>query len=116
MKKSYFPFHIAEFISDGYYLSTETNWPFSQHSSQSSIYDMVKGPKQWKERPKNFKCEYCDKAFVVRRDWLGHLNSVHLKQRPYSCSNCQANFANYKCWKSHTKNCNLFQTNKLLKP
>ena len=61
--------------------------------------------KKWKDRKKSFPCEYCNKSFVVYRDYEGHVNSFHLKLRPFLCSVCNIGFANIKCFHAHKALC-----------
>lgn len=81
---------------------------FSLPSALTSFYmynNLDTGDSEWKRRKKNFSCEFCGKTFAVRRDCLGHVNAVHLKQKPFVCDICNSSFANMKTLHGHRKRC-----------
>ncbi|GFO13395.1 Zinc finger protein 454 [Plakobranchus ocellatus] len=49
---------------------------------QTSIV-YYKGPPRWADRARKFSCYICEKSFVANRDLEGHINSVHLKCKPF---------------------------------
>ncbi|KAK7109638.1 hypothetical protein V1264_013646 [Littorina saxatilis] len=75
-------------------------WP-----ANSTAEDMSSGDTQWKRRKKNFTCEFCGKPFAVRRDYLGHVNAMHLKHKPFMCDTCNSSFSNMKTLHGHKKRC-----------
>ena len=68
------------------------------HQSQSTSL--------WKLRPKNFGCEICGKRFTLHREYIGHLNFVHLKIKPFQCPRCLRGFSHEIVLKRHKKLCN----------
>lgn len=89
---------------ENYYSWFKNQAGFSMNSSSLEL-TAVKAPVKWTQRPRNFKCSYCRRGFVVKRDLMGHMNSVHLNVKPYICSRCGMRFPNYKTWKGHEKTC-----------
>ncbi|KAK7481219.1 hypothetical protein BaRGS_00027479 [Batillaria attramentaria] len=52
--------------------------PFTQRKPFSEDDHTVGTVSTWKKREKKYRCEFCSKAFVARRDCVGHVNAVHL--------------------------------------
>ncbi|XP_076460731.1 uncharacterized protein LOC143293577 isoform X25 [Babylonia areolata] len=50
-------------------------------------------------------CEFCGRTFSSTRDCLGHVNSAHLKLKPYVCDLCQRAFHGKKTLNNHRKTC-----------
>lgn len=76
--------------------------------SQKSVkqeQDSKKTPVRWAERARKYTCHFCWKAFVVRRDWEGHINSVHLKSKPFRCHICSWSSAHRGELQKHVKKC-----------
>ena len=46
-----------------------------------------------KEMRKRHGCEYCKSTFCTKTVLRNHINSVHLKIKPYKCENCEKYFA-----------------------
>lgn len=67
--------------------------------------DLVKTPPKWKERSRNFTCGLCYKSFVVKRDLEGHVNSVHLKVKPFHCQFCDWRSSHKGELQKHVKKC-----------
>ena len=61
------------------------------------------GTKTWTQRSKNFVCRLCNKAFTVRRDYIGHVNVVHYKCRPFKCPFCSKGYSTRKTMLEHAK-------------
>merc|ERR1712134_247979 len=41
-----------------------------------------------KKMPKRHTCDHCKSTFCTNRVLKDHVNSVHLKIKPYKCKNC----------------------------
>lgn len=58
-------------------------------------------------------CERCDKYFIKRVDYLGHMNTRHLNLRPYACDLCNKSFAYLKSLRRHRQMHGSFTNHKL---
>lgn len=70
-----------------------------------SLNSSVRGPLKWSERPRRFRCSHCPKAFVVKRDLIGHMNAMHQEESLYWCSSCGKTFNHYSAWRKHINLC-----------
>lgn len=88
----------------------------SSHSLDQSLHSLKqkpvkreleskKTPLKWAERARKYTCHFCWKAFVVRRDWEGHINSVHLKAKPFHCHVCSWSSAHRGELQKHVRRC-----------
>ncbi|BFY98315.1 hypothetical protein BsWGS_01348 [Bradybaena similaris] len=50
-------------------------------------------------------CHFCGKKYTSRRDLDGHINVVHLKQKPFICSLCGKSFSYTQHLHAHKKMC-----------
>lgn len=73
--------------------------PLSQH------VELKRPPIKWSERTRKYTCEFCQKAFVVKRDWEGHINSIHLKAKPFRCDACSWSSSHRGELQKHFKKC-----------
>ena len=60
---------------------------------------------KWTERARNYSCNFCWKTFVVKRDWEGHVNSIHLKAKPFKCHICSWSSSHRGELQKHIKKC-----------
>lgn len=67
--------------------------------------DLKKTPPKWAERARKYSCHFCWKTFVVKRDWEGHINSVHLRAKPFRCHICSWSSAHRGELQKHVKKC-----------
>lgn len=67
--------------------------------------DLKKIAPKWTERPRKFSCHFCMKSFVVKRDWEGHINSIHLKAKPFRCYICSWSSSHRGELQKHVKRC-----------
>ncbi|RUS91750.1 hypothetical protein EGW08_000458, partial [Elysia chlorotica] len=58
-----------------------------------------------KIKKKTHVCSICSKAFVNSRILKGHINSVHLDIRPYTCKYCSRGFSYENNLNNHVKMC-----------
>jgi len=58
-------------------------------------------------RKKSVSCSYCDKKFWNKSDCHGHINSQHLKLKPFVCRKCAQTFSYKQSLKSHEMFCQL---------
>lgn len=58
-------------------------------------------------RKKTVSCTHCDKKFWNKSDCIGHINSQHLKLKPYVCRKCAQQFSYKQSWKSHELFCQI---------
>ncbi|XP_076460734.1 uncharacterized protein LOC143293577 isoform X28 [Babylonia areolata] len=56
-------------------------------------------------RKKSVTCTHCDKKFWNKSDCIGHINSQHLKLKPFVCRKCLQQFSYKQSWKSHELFC-----------
>lgn len=54
---------------------------------------------------KYFSCTYCRKNYWNKADCLGHINSQHLKRKPYICKVCSVPFSYKQSLKRHEQSC-----------
>ncbi|KAH9519494.1 hypothetical protein Btru_002859 [Bulinus truncatus] len=69
--------------------------------------EIKKAPLKWAERARKFTCQFCQKTFVVRRDWEGHINSMHLKAKPFRCDACSWSSSHRGELQKHLKKCSV---------
>lgn len=67
--------------------------------------ELKKAAPKWAERARKFTCHFCLKSFVVKRDWEGHINSIHLKAKPFRCYICSWGSAHRGELQKHVKKC-----------
>ena len=70
------------------------HYPMSEHRAEGS-------------RKKSVSCSYCDKKFWNKSDCHGHINSQHLKLKPFVCRKCAQTFSYKQSLKSHEMFCQL---------
>lgn len=66
---------------------------------------------EWARRSKKYTCEFCEKSFVLKRDYSGHVNAAHLFERPFTCERCKRSFAGRKTLNNHKKTCAFYYDN-----
>ena len=107
-KHSYFDslFAVREVVHGQNFGMTLTGQKQTASISMSDAQDTNRYlPKRWAERARRFICYMCSKTFVVRRDLEEHVNSVHLKAKPFQCPHCSW-MSSYKgAWQKHMKVC-----------
>ena len=60
---------------------------------------------KWQEKKasRNFVCTDCNKIYATNKDLQNHINSVHLKLRPFKCEQCPSAFTQKVSLNSHVK-------------
>lgn len=56
-------------------------------------------------RKKAVECQYCLKRFWNKADCQGHINTQHLKLKPFICRKCSVSFSYKQSLKSHELLC-----------
>lgn len=79
------------------------DWPdFSQSFSSDQTFSELRTHGLKKT---SIVCEICHKTFASRRVLAGHINSKHLKSKPYVCPFCLKGFSYKTSMDHHKKTC-----------
>ena len=71
----------------------KTSTPCSVCGKFVSSKDFLEDHMAKHEKRREHKCNECDAAFFYRSNLDFHINSIHRKKKPYSCTVCHKNFA-----------------------
>lgn len=74
----------------------------------SEDVEMIKAKRREKcleiKTMKKWACSDCDKVYSAKKDLTNHVNSVHLKLKPYKCELCPSKFTQEFSLKVHIRN------------
>ena len=45
------------------------------------------------EKRKPYKCDLCDKSFVLKYSLTSHVSIIHEEKKPFKCDRCDTTFA-----------------------
>lgn len=77
---------------------------FSNHPHFAVVQRGRFGSDRWSSEVKSsLQCHFCYKCFTSTRDCVGHMNSRHLGQKPYSCDLCGKAFSHQTSLNYHKR-------------